>query len=197
MVELNRGCEGLLLGGRKKKRGPEYQNTTRFVRGDRPNDSAIALACSASDILYLLSSLRSSSTVFPGSGSTAMAPYQPQSQVLDTYQAVVSAFSEFLTVAVHTILYERDIYPRASFLSARKYNYPVQQNRHPKVCKWIQDAVAAVETELLKVCISLTAPSGPYACCCFPVRVAVDVAIESVSVSIVLLFKAPSSNLLF
>ena len=81
-----------------------------------------------------------------------MAPNNTSTAVLDTYQAVVSAFCEFLTVAVHTILYERNIYPRTSFLNARKYNYPVCQNRHPKVCKWIQDAVAAVEVELLKVC---------------------------------------------
>ena len=71
--------------------------------------------------------------------------------VLDTYHAIVLAFSDFLTVAIHTILYERDIYPRESFLSARKYNYPVKQSRHPKVCKWIQDAVAAVQVEMLKV----------------------------------------------
>ncbi|MCJ1256887.1 hypothetical protein MMC24_004712 [Lignoscripta atroalba] len=71
--------------------------------------------------------------------------------LLDTYQAVVSAYSEFLTVAIHTILYERNIYPRTSFISARKYNFPVRQNRHPKVCKWIQDAVSAVEIEMLKV----------------------------------------------
>ena len=76
--------------------------------------------------------------------------------VLDTYQSVVSAFSEFLTVTIHTILYERNIYPQASFISARKYNYPVKQSRHPKVCMWIQDAVAAVEVEMLKVRLSFT-----------------------------------------
>jgi hypothetical protein len=81
-----------------------------------------------------------------------MASDSPQTALLDNYQAVVSAFCEFLTVAVHTILYERDIYPRTSFLSARKYNYPVKQSRHPKVCQWIEDAIAAVEAELLKVC---------------------------------------------
>lgn len=71
--------------------------------------------------------------------------------VLDTYQAVVSAYIDFLTVAIHTILYERNIYPQASFIKARKYNSPVRQSRHPKVCKWIQDAAAAVEAEMLKV----------------------------------------------
>lgn len=70
---------------------------------------------------------------------------------IDNYQAVVTTFSEFLVVAIHTILYERNVYPHTSFLKARKYNYPVRQSRHPKVCKWIQDAVAAVEVEMLKV----------------------------------------------
>ncbi|MCJ1323149.1 hypothetical protein MMC15_008502 [Xylographa vitiligo] len=85
-----------------------------------------------------------------------MTPSTLNPPVLDNYRAVVAEFCEFLTVAVHTILYERGIYPRTSFLSARKYNYPVRQNRHPKVCKWIQDAVAAVQAELLKGTISRT-----------------------------------------
>ncbi|KAI9821852.1 MAG: hypothetical protein M1827_002434 [Pycnora praestabilis] len=77
--------------------------------------------------------------------------------LLNTYQAIVSTFCDFLTVAIHTILYERHIYPASSFLSARKYNFPVRQNRHPKVCKWIQDAVTAVEIELLKGTVARTA----------------------------------------
>jgi mitotic spindle assembly checkpoint protein MAD2B len=67
-----------------------------------------------------------------------------------TFRALVTAFTDFLTVAIHTILYERSIYPQTSFLSAKKYNYPVRQNRHPKVCEWINDAVVAVDAELLK-----------------------------------------------
>ncbi|KAK4543529.1 hypothetical protein LTR36_005424 [Oleoguttula mirabilis] len=67
-----------------------------------------------------------------------------------TLRNIVAAFTDFLTVAIHTILYERAIYPQTSFLSARKYNFAVRQNRHPKVCGWINDAVSAVETELLK-----------------------------------------------
>lgn len=80
-----------------------------------------------------------------------MSSHNHDGTVLDTYQAVVSAFSDFLIVAIHTILYERDIYPKTSFLKARKYNHPVRQSRHPKVCQWIQDAIAAVEVEMLKV----------------------------------------------
>lgn len=67
-----------------------------------------------------------------------------------TFVTFVTAFTDFLTVAIHTILYERGIYPRASFISARKYNFAVRQSRHPKLCEWINDAVDAVEVELLK-----------------------------------------------
>lgn len=70
----------------------------------------------------------------------------PLNTCLDLYHT----FSDFLTVATHTILYERAIYPDATFITARKYNFPVRQNRHPKVCKWIQDAVAAVEQQMIK-----------------------------------------------
>ena len=82
-----------------------------------------------------------------------MGSFNSEAPILDTYQAVVSAYADFLIVAIHTILYERDIYPQDSFIKARKYNYPVRQSRHPRVCKWIQDAVAAVESEMLKVSI--------------------------------------------
>lgn len=78
-----------------------------------------------------------------------MATNEESYENLNTLQDVVSSFCEFLTVAIHTILFEREIYPRSSFISARKYNFAVRQNRHPNVCQWIQDAVAAVESEVL------------------------------------------------
>ena len=74
-----------------------------------------------------------------------------------SYRTFVATFTDFLTVAIHTIIYERGIYPQTSFLSARKYNFPVRQNRHPKVCEWINDAVTAVETELLKSAVDRVA----------------------------------------
>ena len=67
-----------------------------------------------------------------------------------SFRTLIAAFTDFFTVAVHTILYERAIYPQTSFLSARKYNFAVRQSRHPKVCEWINDAVSSLETELLK-----------------------------------------------
>ena len=70
---------------------------------------------------------------------------------LDCYNALVFAFCEFLTVSIHLLLYERNIYPRTSFKAVRKYNHAVRQSRHPKVCEWIRDAVEAVKIEMLKV----------------------------------------------
>lgn len=77
--------------------------------------------------------------------------------VVVTFQTFVAVFCDFLLVAVHSILYERNIYPKESFLSTKKYNYSVRQSRHPKVCQWITDAVAAVHAELLKGTVDRTA----------------------------------------
>lgn len=100
-----------------------------------------------------------SSTSISSSQPPALAPLQnikahlatrPMANEVYTFRTLVLSFTDFLTVAIHTILYERGIYPQTSFLSARKYNVAVRQNRHPKVCQWINDAVSAVEAELLK-----------------------------------------------
>lgn len=69
----------------------------------------------------------------------------------ETFAGLVASFSDFLLVAIHTIIHERQIYPSNLFLAARKYNHPVRQARHPRVCRWIQDAVNACSEELLKV----------------------------------------------
>ena len=81
-------------------------------------------------------------------------PNMPTPSSINSYAALISVFCDFLTVATHTILFERNIYPPDSFLSARKYNYAVRQSRHPKVCQWVTDAIAAVETELLNGTVS-------------------------------------------
>ncbi|KXX81181.1 DNA polymerase zeta processivity subunit [Madurella mycetomatis] len=67
---------------------------------------------------------------------------------LDQSHVLLTSFNSFLTVAIHNILYYRNIYPPATFLSTRAYNLPVHQNRHPKVCAWILDAVDAVSAQL-------------------------------------------------
>ncbi|OAL34755.1 hypothetical protein AYO20_05950 [Fonsecaea nubica] len=72
------------------------------------------------------------------------------SNFLSTRRALFDTLASFLTVATHHILYLRRIYPPVSFLAARAYNCPVRQNRHPAVCTWVNDAVAAVRDQLDK-----------------------------------------------
>ncbi|EPS40210.1 hypothetical protein H072_5977 [Dactylellina haptotyla CBS 200.50] len=74
---------------------------------------------------------------------------------IDTYANLVASFADLLLVSIHTILYERGIYPASLFIAARKYNHPVRQARHPRVCQWIQDAVTACSEELLKCTVDL------------------------------------------
>lgn len=75
-------------------------------------------------------------------------PHEPLQ--LNTYHSLLSVFTDFLIVAIHTILYERGLYPPETFLLTRAYNFPVRQNRHPLVCRWIIDAVSAVHDQMLK-----------------------------------------------
>ncbi|RDI78927.1 hypothetical protein Vi05172_g11034 [Venturia inaequalis] len=84
--------------------------------------------------------------------------------VPNTFASIVANFAEFLTVAIHTIIWERGLYPDTSFIKAKKYNTPVRQSRHPKVCDFIQAAVDAVREQLLRgtlqqVCVVLYSPS--------------------------------------
>ncbi|KIY01171.1 uncharacterized protein Z520_02723 [Fonsecaea multimorphosa CBS 102226] len=72
------------------------------------------------------------------------------SNFVSTRRALLDTVTSFLTVATHHVLYLRRLYPPVSFLSARAYNYPVRQNRHPAVCAWVNDAVSAIRDQLDK-----------------------------------------------
>jgi mitotic spindle assembly checkpoint protein MAD2B len=72
------------------------------------------------------------------------------SNVLHTHNQLLDALTSFLTVTTHHILYLRRLYPPNSFLSTRAYNYSVRQNRHPRVCAWVNDAMAAIRGQLQK-----------------------------------------------
>lgn len=61
---------------------------------------------------------------------------------------LLSSFASFLTVAIHSLLFHRALYPSRSFLTTRAYNLPVHQSRHPGVCAWVADAVAAVAAQV-------------------------------------------------
>jgi mitotic spindle assembly checkpoint protein MAD2B len=63
--------------------------------------------------------------------------------------AVLDTFTEFLIVAIHPILYERNIYPPTTFITTQKYGLPVQQIRYPDLCKYINHATSAVYRAVL------------------------------------------------
>jgi mitotic spindle assembly checkpoint protein MAD2B len=57
--------------------------------------------------------------------------------------------AEFIEVAIHTILYVRQIYPPDLFVRRKKYDMPVFQSRHPALNEYISGAVKAIADELL------------------------------------------------
>ncbi|KAK0120513.1 hypothetical protein ONS96_010722 [Cadophora gregata f. sp. sojae] len=78
------------------------------------------------------------------------APPYVEPLILTTPLSLQQTFTSFLTVALHTILYTRELYPPSTFITTRAYNFPVHQSRHPSVCEWINSAVAAVGVLLQK-----------------------------------------------
>ncbi|BFZ62588.1 hypothetical protein YB2330_003689 [Saitoella coloradoensis] len=83
----------------------------------------------------------------------------PQEDVLRkpsewTYNIILQTFCDFLTVAIHTILFTRDLYHPELFERARKYNTVVRRSRHPMLNDWIRDVIASVNEELKKCTIN-------------------------------------------
>lgn len=85
----------------------------------------------------------------PGPADVLLEPQTIEVPIAEA-RTLLNSFSSFLTVSVHTILYYRTIYPKQTFLSAKAFNLPVHQSRHPKVCQWINDAVDAVMAQIAK-----------------------------------------------
>ncbi|KAF5312982.1 hypothetical protein D9619_002956 [Psilocybe cf. subviscida] len=65
-----------------------------------------------------------------------------------TYNQTVHAITEFIEVAIHTILYVRQIYPAEIFVRRKKFETPVFQSRHPSLNDYISGAVKAIGDEL-------------------------------------------------
>ncbi|KAF9540174.1 DNA-binding protein [Agrocybe pediades] len=65
-----------------------------------------------------------------------------------TFNQTVQAIAEFIKVAIHTILYVRQIYPAEVFVRRKKFDTPVYQSRHPALNEYISGAVKAVADEL-------------------------------------------------
>jgi mitotic spindle assembly checkpoint protein MAD2B len=54
-------------------------------------------------------------------------------------------------VAIHAILYVRQVYPADLFVRRKKYDTPVFQSRHPSLNEYISGAVKAIGEELVLV----------------------------------------------
>ncbi|KAF5388461.1 hypothetical protein D9757_004629 [Collybiopsis confluens] len=67
-----------------------------------------------------------------------------------TFNQTARGITDFIEVAIHTILYVRQIYPAELFIRRKKYDAPVFQSRHPTLNAYIGGAVQAVREELLK-----------------------------------------------
>ncbi|KJA25785.1 hypothetical protein HYPSUDRAFT_64512 [Hypholoma sublateritium FD-334 SS-4] len=65
-----------------------------------------------------------------------------------TFNQTVYAIAEFIEVAIHTILYVRQVYPAEIFVRRKKYDTPVFQSRHPALNEYISGAVKAIGDEL-------------------------------------------------
>ncbi|KAI0964061.1 hypothetical protein AcW1_000970 [Taiwanofungus camphoratus] len=61
----------------------------------------------------------------------------------------VRGITEFIEVAIHTILYVRQVYPPDLFVRRKKYDTPVFQSRHPALNEYISGAVKAIAEELV------------------------------------------------
>ncbi|KAG9230825.1 HORMA domain-containing protein [Amylocarpus encephaloides] len=103
------------------------------------------------------------------SNSAPPSPPSPPSPllspILNTQFAFHRTLTDFLTIAIHTILYTRELYPQSTFITARAYNLSVHQNRHPLVCRWINSSIDALDPLLEKntvkrVVLVIYAPSG-------------------------------------
>ncbi|KAF8516747.1 DNA-binding protein [Hysterangium stoloniferum] len=64
-----------------------------------------------------------------------------------TYNETARAIVEFLEVAIHNILYVRQIYPPDLFSRRKKYDVPVWRSRHPELNAYISGAVKAGTVE--------------------------------------------------
>uniref|UniRef100_A0A4W3HD42 Mitotic spindle assembly checkpoint protein MAD2B n=1 Tax=Callorhinchus milii TaxID=7868 RepID=A0A4W3HD42_CALMI len=66
-------------------------------------------------------------------------------QDLNFGQVVADVLCEFLEVAVHMILYVREVYPIGIFQKRKKYNVPVQMSCHPELNQYIQDTLHCIK----------------------------------------------------
>lgn len=68
---------------------------------------------------------------------------------------VCEVILDFLNVAIHQILFLRDIYPEEVFASAKQYGVPVKMSRHPELNQYIAESLILTRDWIMKVNNSL------------------------------------------
>ncbi|XP_070175341.1 mitotic spindle assembly checkpoint protein MAD2B-like [Littorina saxatilis] len=73
-----------------------------------------------------------------------------------THETEVAAdiLSEFLEVAIHSVLYCRGVYPQGVFGRKKKYNVPVQVCLHPDVSQYVSSVSRSVRCLLVQGAVS-------------------------------------------
>eukprot|EP01083_Nonionella_stella_P126263 382091_1 len=64
--------------------------------------------------------------------------------------SVMSSIFKFIVAAVHEILYIRGIYLEESFKRTRQYSTSVHRNFHPKLCKYLEQILAQLQSCFVK-----------------------------------------------
>ncbi|KAK6175285.1 hypothetical protein SNE40_013779 [Patella caerulea] len=67
---------------------------------------------------------------------------------INKYQVSADILSEFVEVAIHSILYNRGLYPQGVFQRRKKYSVPVQMCLHPDVTSYICNIVESIKVLL-------------------------------------------------
>ncbi|KAI6778494.1 uncharacterized protein J7T54_000390 [Emericellopsis cladophorae] len=78
------------------------------------------------------------------------SPSAAEENILSTHAAttILSSFTSFLTLTIHTLLHHRNLYPSTTFILVRALNLSVYQSRHPAVCAWVNAAVSSLVPHL-------------------------------------------------
>ncbi|KAL3706511.1 hypothetical protein TMatcc_007523 [Talaromyces marneffei ATCC 18224] len=92
----------------------------------------MAMTSESSTSVNTMNAINTMNTINTMTAATATAPISAAKGLPNTQAAIAASFTNFLGVAMHQILFLRSVYPRATFLPVRAYNYPVRQSRHPK-----------------------------------------------------------------
>jgi mitotic spindle assembly checkpoint protein MAD2B len=67
----------------------------------------------------------------------------------DMFVTASDILIDFLEVAVHNVLYVRNIYPESIFVRRKKYGVPVRMSTHPHLNEYVTECLKTIR-ELLK-----------------------------------------------